>query len=443
MKWPAPEAHYHPILVARWKPERTYRLMPTIRLTQLAADKIAPPATGRIVYWDRLLPGFGLRVTANGAKSWIASYRLADGRKVMETIAPLARLPRVDDARQAARTSMEKAAGGNNPVAEKRTEATHTAANTVGAAATRYLDHCDRNLKPKTAREWRRIFEHDVLPRWVERPLAEITKGDVLELVNDKGARRERKRKGLTEGAAVQANRTLTRLRTFFGWAAANDLVAADPTAGVRKPAKETARDRVLTDDEIIAFWNGTEKLGLPFGAVFRLMLLTAQREGEVAGMRWSEIDLDGRTWTIPGSRAKNGKPHVVALCGLAIEALELVPHIVGQDLLFSGNGLTPVSGFSSAKARLDAAMGVNDWVLHDLRRTATTGLARLGIAPHVADRVLGHTAGVIRGVMATYNRFEYLDERRAALETWGRQIKQLIGRGSQNVVTLRRAVDV
>ena len=125
-----------------------------------------------------------------------------------------------------------------------------------------------------------------------------------FKLVNDKAARRERVRKGLTEGAAVQANRTLTRLRTFFGWAIANDLIEADPTAGVRKPAKEAPRDRVLTDDEIRALWDGTEQLGRPFGLVFRLMLLTAQRESEVAGMRWSELDLDAR----PGRYRARGR---------------------------------------------------------------------------------------------------------------------------------------
>src|SRR6266849_714474 len=137
--------------------------MPTIRLTQLATETIAPPATGRVVYWDRTLPGFGLRITANGAKSWIVSYRLADGRKVMETIGPLAKVPKIDKARQAARESIEKAAVGENPDVEKRTAEARATANTLGAAVERYLAHCDRNLKPKTAKEWRRIFEHDVL----------------------------------------------------------------------------------------------------------------------------------------------------------------------------------------------------------------------------------------------------------------------------------------
>jgi integrase len=413
--------------------------MPTIRLTQLGVEKLAAPVSGRVVFWDKLLPGFGLRVTNAGAKSWVAKYRV-DGKAVFETIGTLGRVPKVDEARQAARDSMAKAERGKNPVAEKRTAKARSAVNTVAATVTSYLDHCDRNLKAKTAKEWRRIFEHDVLPRWGERPIAGITKGDVLELVNDKAARRERVRKGLTDGATVQANRTLTRLRTFFGWAAANDLVQSDPTAGVRKPATEAPRDRVLTDNEIRALWEGTEQLGRPFGLVFRLMLLTAQRESEVAGMAWSELDLEARTWTIPGARAKNGKPHIVHLNGLAIEVLEQVHRIADQDLLFSGNGRTAVSGFSSAKSRLDAVMGASDWVLHDLRRTATTGLARLGIAPHVADKVLNHQAGTIRGVAATYNRFEYLDERKAALEAWGRFVESLVRPGPANVVQLATA---
>jgi len=415
--------------------------MATIRLTQAAVEKLSPPMVGRAYYWDRHLPGFGLRVTPSGAKSWIASYRLADGRKVMETIATLARLPKVDDARQAARESMARAAAGGNPVVDKRSAASQSAGNTVRVAVDSYLSECDRNLKPKTAKEWRRVFEHDILPRWGGRPLAEITKADVLNLVNDKAARRERKRQDLTAGAAVQAGKMLTRLRTFFGWAVAHDLAPLDPTIGVRKPAKEASRDRVLTDDEIRGFWSGCAVLGAPFGPLFRLMLLTAQREGEVAGLRWSELDLSDCIWTIPSSRTKNGKPHTVHLSTLALETIKTIPRVTGQELLFSGNGRTAVSGFSSAKARLDRLMsetlrdelseGRNEfqlpaWVLHDLRRTTTTGLARLSVPPHIADKILNHTAGTIRGVAATYNRFQYLNERKAALEEWSHLLKSI-----------------
>jgi integrase len=422
--------------------------MPTIRLTQLAAEKLAPPPSGRVVYWDRHLPGFGVRITASGAKSWVAMYRVR-GKPVMETIGSLAKVPRVDDARQAARESMARAAVGEHPVREKRIDAVRSAANTCKAAMDRYLAQCDRNLKPKTAREWRRIFEHDVLPRWGERPLTDIAKADVLELVNDKAANRERKRKGSDGGgAAVQAGKMLTRLRTFFGWAVANNLAVADPTAGVRRPAKEAQRDRVLTDDEIRAFWAATDGLGYPFGPLFRLQLLTAQRQNEVAGLRWPEFDNreDPAIWTIPGTRAKNNKPHIIHLGPLAAEIIAALPRIDGQDLLFSTMGKTPASGFGVAKARLDTRMltalreiagqtaDLPSWTLHDLRRTATTGMARLGIAPHVCDRVLNHTAGTIRGVAAVYNRFEYLAERKAALEAWGRFVEELI---RPNVVRL------
>jgi len=201
----------------------------------------------------------------------------------METLGPMARVPRVDDARAFARASMAKAATGANPVAEKR------AAHTVATAVDRFLaEHCDRNLRSSTAKEWRRILEHDVVARWGERPLAGMTKGDVLELISDKAAGRQHAYRGKDGGAGVQANRTLARLRTFCRWAVANDLAETDPTAGVRMPAKETPRDRVLSDDEVVSFWQGAEQLTAPFAPIFKLMLLTAQREGEIAGMSWA-----------------------------------------------------------------------------------------------------------------------------------------------------------
>jgi integrase len=435
--------------------------MPTKTINQLFLERLAPPKTGRVEYWDKHQPGLCLRVSASGAKSWAVMYRVkGNGAKVRETLGTLAEIPNVADARTRARASLDKARAGVNPVEERRAIAEVMASNTVAAAVKRYLTQCKRDLRPNTVAGYRQLFDHDVLPRWGTRPVAEITKGDVLELLNDKAACRERKRKGQTEGAVVQANRLLTRLRTFFGWCIANDLVTADPTVGVHKPAKETPRDRVLTDDELRAFWQATETLlanrkdAVDFGSLFRLLLLTAQRENEVAGMRWSEVNLEARTWTIPGARTKNSKPHIVHLSALALEVLERVrpgddegqqaERADDQDLLFSGTGKTPASGFSRAKARLDGAMagplgaGPEAWVLHDLRRTATTGMARLGIAPHVADRVLNHTAGTIRGVAAIYNRFEYLDERKVALEAWGRFVETLVRPAESNVVQLR-----
>jgi integrase len=420
-------------------------------LTQMFVDQAKLPKTGRIEYWDTHVPGFGLRVSYTGAKSWVTIYSVK-GKQTRETLGTLAQIPSVADARRRALASMEAARAGVNPVTERREVQARAAANTVAGAVERYLAEGARRLRPGTLRNYRQVFEHDVLPRWGDRPVSDIRKGDVLELLHDKAAGRQRRRGDLTGGAVVQANRVLTRLRTFFGWCVAEDLLGVDPTVGVRKPARETSRDRVLTDEEIVALWAATAAMDAPradavrWGSLIRLLLLTGQRANEVAGMRWPEVEPRHRLWEIPAERAKNGKPHLVHLSGMAMEVLAGLPRGDGQPLLFTGTGRTRASGFSKAKAKLDRLMAAESGgapvpcTLHDLRRTATTGMARLGIAPHVADKVLNHTAGTIRGVAAVYNRFEYLEERRAALEAWGRKVAALVRPEEEsNVVALPR----
>jgi integrase len=403
-------------------------------VNQMILDRgIKPPKTGRLSLRVKHCPALYLQVSASGHMSWKSMYRVA-GQQIKETHA----FCPVDVAVSWARGLHDKARGGGNPVAERRAAMERAALDTVGSAVERWLALCERDLRPKTLSGYRQLLVHDVLTRWADRPLASITKGDVLALINIKASRRERRRKGATEGAAVQANRLLTRMRTFFSWAMANNLIAADPTADVRKPAKEHARDRVLSDDEIRAFWQATEAAqrrdAVAFGPLFRLMLLTGQREGEVAGMRWGEINLDKREWVIPGARTKNGKEHAVYLSELALAVL---PERT-SDLVFSTTGKMPAVGFHRAKARLDAAMlkalreanedaGLPPFVLHDLRRTATSCMARIGVEPHVCDRVLNHIGGTIRGVAATYNRFQYLDEKRLALGALGRFVGLLV----------------
>lgn len=444
-----------------------------IKFTQAAVENLKPPPTGRVMYWDATLPGFGLRVAAprpgsrEGRKSWIAMGRV-DGKPVMETIGTLGQIPKVDKAREAARTAIAKMKAGTRPLDERRAEQERKLIEAVAAEAAareavegrfavvaeRFLaEHVERKCSLNYAREVRRILEHDVLPRWGERAIRSISKHDVNELLDAKAKTRERARKGTNGGAGVQANRTLTRLRTLFAWAAAQGLIDADPSAGVLPRGKERARDRVLSDDEIIWFWRGAERAGWPFGPIFRLLLLTAQRESEVAGMRWSELDLDKRLWTIPRERTKSDRAHTVHLGELAAEIIGALPRL-GGDLVFPSRAGTLISSFGKPKDRLDAAMTAQlreatgkgaaelpAWVLHDLRRSATTIMARLNVPPHVADRVLNHTAGTIRGVAAVYNRHAYLDERKAALEALGRFVAALVRPGGTgNVVPLTAA---
>jgi integrase len=429
--------------------------VPRIKLTQAAANKLKPPTEGNVTFWDTQCPGFGVRISAKGRRTWVAMYRV--GKKpVMESLGTMALLPSVAEARARARASMTRAREGTNSVAERREaeakERTRIEANafTFSKAAERFLrEHVERNCAPGYAYEVRRILEHDVFPFWGERPIREIAKRDVNELLDAKAERRDRRRKGTKGGAAIQANRTLTRLKTLFRWAVDMELIAADPTLGVRARVKEKARDRALDEDEIRWFWQGCEEMGWPFGPVFRLLLLTAQRRDEVGRMCWGELDLDKRQWMIPRGRAKSDRAHIVHLSEPAIGIIEALPRT--GELVFSATGATAVSGYSRAKERIDHLMTaevrvesgdpeaeIAPWILHDLRRSAATGMARLGVAPHVVDKILNHSSGAIRGVAAVYNRHAYLDERKVALEAWGRCVGNLV-RGSvrSNVVQL------
>lgn len=434
--------------------------MPTKKLTQAAVEKLRAPEQGREEHWDSQLPGFGLRVSGSGRKTWIALYRVA-GKLVRETIGTTALIPNVAEARERARQSMQKAQAGQNPVIARRLQAAMAAVerppNDFRAVAHRYIErYAQKNTKPTTWMELKRQLEVDVLPKWGDRPIGSITRPDVTELLNGIADR----------GSPVQANCTLARLKTLFRWVVDEELVASDPTARLRKIVKETARDRALTDGEIRLFWVGCDRLGWPFGPMFKLLLLTAQRRDEVGGMEWSEIEpLDKRVWTIPREKAKNDRRHEVHLSELTIEIIRELPRMsrskvggAGSDpssYLFTTNGERPVSGFSKAKKRLDEYMmqwlgaaieeagndpqgaEIEGWILHDLRRTAATGMAGLNIAPHVVDRILNHVSGTIRGVAAVYNRHAYLEERKAALEAWGRHVESLVRPGPTNVVPL------
>ena len=169
-------------------------------------------------------------------------------------------------------------------------------------------------------------------------------------------------------------------------------------------------------------------------------MLLTGQREAEIGKMEWTELELDSDTLNLPGSRTKNGKAHTVHLSDLAMEIIQDLPRINRSKYVFTTNGTSPFTSYNYAKQRIQRVMGgTSDWRPHDLRRTATTLMAELGVAHHVADKVLNHTAGKITGVAATYNRYEYLSERKAALDALSRFIATLIGREPGNVVPRRR----
>lgn len=432
--------------------------MPTKKLTDLFAERINPPAHGRIEYFDAAFGSLALRVTASGHKSWSLFYRTG-GRLRRFTLGKFPAL-KPGPARREASRILEQVAIGVDPVAERKARryVRPPEEETFGATVQDYLNrHAKKNTVPSTYAETKRVLEGDDFKGWRKRPLASISRRDVNEVVD-----------AITLRAEVQANRTLAKLRALFNWAVEKDRISASPVEGLKPPTKEQARDRALSDDEIRWLWAACEASGRPFGPLAQLLLLTGQRRDEVASMEWSEIDFKKSLWSIPRQKAKNDRAHEVPLSTAAVAILKSLPR-AGDGLIFTTTGKTPVSGFSRAKRRLDKemvkarraslslpqedneyrhAMGIPDkkplpveippWILHDLRRTAATNMARLKIAPHIVDKVLNHVSGTIRGVAAVYNRFEYLDERRAALEAWGRHVTALVTEKPDNVIALR-----
>jgi integrase len=405
----------------------------------------AMPSLGSTFLWDTIVSGFGVKLTGAGDRIYLVQYRMG-GRgstTTRYTIGKHGSPWTPDAARQEARAILRKIACGVDPNQEKRVTRRVPATNEVTAL---FAEFIDRHHKAKGNRYWpehQRNFDHDVKPHWQGRAIKSITRRDVRDVLDRIAGR----------GATVQANRTRTTLSKFFNWCVDRDLIDTSPASRVPKLDGERARDRALSDNEIRIFWKACSELGWPFGPLCKLLLLTAQRRNEVGTMEWSEIDFDKRLWTIPRDKAKNDRTHEVHLSATAVEILDGLPKI-GEEprFVFTTIGRQPVSGFSKAKTRLDQAMLVQsradlkmagkdpdkaelkDWIFHDLRRTATTGMARLNVAPHVVDKILNHVSGAIRGVAAVYNRHAYLEERKAALEAWGRYVENLVRPAPANV---------
>jgi integrase len=318
-------------------------------------------------------------------------------------------------------------------------------------------DYIKRYAKPRkrTWEEDQAQLERDVLPRWGQRTAASITRRDVLALLEAKA-----------QTAPTRANRLLACIRKLFNWAVEVDLLQGSPAAGVKPPSRENSRDRILSDAELIAFWRATGRMGWPWGPYLRTLLLTIQREGEVAGMVRPELDLQAEAplWTLAAVRTKAGRVHDVPLSPPVVDMLADAPEIVvdgttgaTSQLVFTRAGKAMVS-FSHLKRELDKLMlaelrraakeagsdpskvEVEPWVLHDLRRTGASYMASRAVPVPVVAAILNHAPGSSQGITAVYNRYRYTAERRAALEAWANHVLDLVAPRASNVVAMRGA---
>ena len=389
--------------------------------------------------------GLAVRVAPGGAKTFALLLRV-DGKVKRVTlgryVAPgyeggsthathgLERLS-LADARLRAAKARKLAAAGKDPAA--RAVDQHKAALdaiTVRGLVDEYLErHARRNKRPSSKAEDERQAKKDILPAWSDKKARDITRREAIALLDGVVAR----------GSPVAANRLHALLSKMFKFAMERDLITASPMANVRKPGgKETGRKRVLSDGELVEVWQAARTLAKPDEQLLKLLLLTGQRRGEVAGLRWDEIDKAEKLWVLPAARAKANIDHEVPLADAALVLIAEVPRKREDkplSCLFPQRSTDlPIVEFKGIKRDLDMHIaqertkaGANPmphWVLHDLRRTCRTGLSRLHIDSEIAERVLGH---VPAGVRAVYDRHDYRAEKRAALDAWARHVEALI----------------
>jgi integrase len=259
-----------------------------------------------------------------------------------------------------------------------------------------------------------------VVPAWSGRVIHDIARRDVRELV-------ER----VAEDRPVMANRALAHLSKFFAWLCQRDVIPASPCVGVVRPAEEHARERVLDDAEIRRLWFACDAIGGTAGSCIKLLLLTGQRRGEIAHLKWSEVK--GNTIELPAERMKAKQPHVVPLSTHAAAIIASLPHI--GDYVF---GEVPISHFDRIKRQLDTHMGKTaPWVVHDLRRTCASGMAKIGIAVPTIEKTLAHRSGTFRGVVGVYQRHTFVPEMSAALQRWADHVAHVVGGKPAEVVPI------
>jgi integrase len=401
-------------------------------LTTIAIEKIKPGARRKEIP-DGRIGGLYFIVQPSGKLSWAFRYRAA-GKPRKFTIGQYPSVS-LKTARERAGEARDKVVEGKDPGAEKRAAraaAMVPANDIVEAVVKQFVSHyAKRHLKASTAHDVERILVREVAEPWRGRRLSAVGRADIHELLDNIVAR----------GSPVSANRALSWLRRMCGWAAERGLMEANPCTGIKAPAAETARDRVLSDDELLAVWRAADALEPVYAGFIKLLVLTGQRRAEVAGMTWREVDLSAQLWTLPAARAKNNREHTVPLPDLAAEILRALPRIEGSDFVFTVTGRVPVCAFRNVKRSLDALMpaGTAPWVLHDIRRTVASGMARLGINLPVIEKLLNHVSGSFPGIVGVYQRHSFADEKRTAMTAWSRFVEQLVtGETVGNVLSIK-----
>jgi integrase len=402
-----------------------------------AARLRVPPGARDVLVFDDALPGFFIRKFQSGKASYGVKYNVGaqQRRLTLGAVVPGVLAER----RKMAADILARARLGQDVVGNKLAAAGKHS-TTLGEVVPRYLEAREGELRPKSYSEARRYLERAWLPLH-KHHIDGITRQNVVAIVDDL----ER------ASGKVSADRARTTLSGLFGWAIDRGYLDSNPTLNIRARAQNGARARVLSEPELAAVWNACDESD-DFSRIVRLLILTGQRRAEIGDLAWPEIDLEKRQIELPETRTKNGRSHIVPLSGEALVILAAIPMRDGRDLVF-GNGAGGFSGWSKAKAELDARMAkiraqaahksgsksMPPFTLHDIRRSVVTHLHELGFAPpHVVESLVNHISGHQGGVAGVYNKAQYLHERRQALAHWGAHVAALVEGCKSKIVPIR-----
>jgi integrase len=412
-------------------------------ITKQAVDKLsARSKNGRLVedhLWDPKLSGFGVKVTPAGAKSYLVQYRMG-GRGATTrrcTIGAHGAPWTPATAREEAERILALVRKGTDPQEQKKAKKREAVDLAFDKYADRFLEvYGERQWGDRTLTDNKRNLNgasSAVAYTLGKKPLPEIRRADIAAVFDEIPADKP----GL-------ARNTYAVLRRLFSWAVERGDIERSPFEGFKGPSTVSPRDRVLDDAELRLVWLASDKLSYPFGPMYHLLIATGQRRQEVAALEWKELCRDRREWALPASRSKNDRAHVVPLNNLAVAALDSIAGDTWptKGFVFTTTGETAVSGYSRAKARVDAELAklaqeeagedaepreIDPWRIHDLRRTLATGMQRLGVRFEVTEAILNHVSGARSGVAGIYQRHDWREEKQLALTAWNRHIDLLL----------------
>lgn len=391
------------------------------KLTEAKVRALKPPQEGQAEYADTDVPGLRVRIGRSGKPTFILRRRVAGKMKNITLGRYCPNRFNLNDARRKARTLISDIEVKGTVPRNVRAKASRKM--TMRDMVPDYIAYIRDEKRNRTWAETERIFNTRILPALGDRFADTITRGDITALIEE-----------IDRPATARV--AFAAISSFYTWAMpALDKLESNPARDARKPTAAPARDRVLTDAELRALWRASDAEPFPWRAVVKLLILTAARRNEVAAALRDEFDIDRRVWTIPAARAKNSVAHLVPLSDAAVTVFESIPRIGDSDMLFpaSRGGTGHASGYSKLAARLRTAVEkevgkpVPLWRLHDIRRTAATGMQRLGVRLEVTEAVLNHISGSRAGIVGVYQHYDFAEEKHAALDAWAAEVERIV----------------